>query len=176
MKFFNIYDGQKRGAFVFKCLEENVNELRIMRGEECFPSSFEIIKGYREYDFHITDLFHVHLVSQRFVDTVSGLNATGVNFVEVTIPGVKGRYFGLSVSGRSGGFDDSIATLREVELTKGFKVKQKMGVRIHESTWDHSDFFVPEGSAAIVITERIAEALSSLTNICVRPLEDMYVA
>ena len=176
MKFFNIFDEEKRGAFVFKCVEEKVDELKVMKGEEDFPSAFEIIKGVREYDFHITDLFGVYLVSQKFVETVKSLNATGVNFKEVTIPGVKGRYFGLSASGRSGGFDKSSSTIREVELTKGFKVKQKMGVTIHESTWDHSDFFVPEGSAAIVITERIAEALRSLTNICVSPLEDMIVS
>ena len=48
------------------------------------------------------------------------------------------------------------------------------GIFFDESTWDGSDFFVPEGTAMVCVTARVKEALekSDLQNFALTSLKD----
>jgi hypothetical protein len=176
VKFFTMEDAEMRGAFVFRCLEPGVDPTEILKGETYFPTAFALAEGTRKCDLHITDLFHVFLVSERFVDKTTSLNATGVRFTKVNVGNAGHVHYGLSVYGRSGGFDKSKAEERERVLPGGLTLKRKMGLSVPMDSWDGSDFFVPEGSAACIVTERLAAVLSQLRNVGIRSLADMVVA
>ncbi|MCO6436247.1 MAG: hypothetical protein J5J06_04075 [Phycisphaerae bacterium] len=92
-------------------------------------------------------------------------------------------YKGLSVLGRCGPTDDSKARLVWVEPNPEHMgmpglpvtaVQQKFGLYFDPDTWDGCDFFLPEGSAWIFVTERVAKALKKAraTNVSLTPLPE----
>jgi len=147
-------------------LELNENARKITRGE-LDPSQPVIARwfmgGDKPEDIIWTDSGTPVLLSDRMLDLFLTEGFTGWSTYDVklfsknhkTIPG----YSGLVVKGRCGPIDDSLSR----KVAKKFPARISTvwkGLYFDPSTWDGSDFFMPEGNNGwIIIVEKVKRAL-----------------
>ena len=120
------------------------------------------------------------LISERFLDTLLEVRATGWGTYPVRpydragleLPG----YHGLAVTGRAGPIDRSRSRIELLPppVPEEQAMYAEIGMYFDPGTWDGSDIFMPEGTLAVCVVERVKQALEErkLTNIEFTPLSE----
>lgn len=148
------------------------------------PLTFGISEGDRLSDFIGTTLSpKIRLVSYRVASLFRACKFRGWRTYEASLlardklrAGDDGLYI-LGITGRSGPIDDALSErvifpppVPAGEPTPGLK-----GWFFDPATWDGSDLFRPEGSDAVVVTERVRDQLAALptTNVTFERLDQV---
>jgi hypothetical protein len=125
------------------------NDQALKRGDfrPSEPFRLKIDEGKNLYDLvHYQDPFNFAL-SEKVYEALNKAKLSGWNVYPITLEGRKEKYYGFQVLGRSGG------TKKPKET--GFVI----GYDFDRSTWDGSDFFIPDGTLRILCTEKAKEVL-----------------
>jgi hypothetical protein len=154
--FFVLMNFNKRGAIrIEPILPYDVNGLSVGANPPEVPLRATISEGKRLYDIlGFQDVFN-WAMSKKFNDVLLDSGLTGWQSYEMDINGVEEQYFGFQCIGKSG------------PILKTGKKGFVKGMDFDISTWDGSDFFVPEGTLFIVCTETAKTAIekSKISNI-----------
>lgn len=160
--------GRWRAAYQFGLLGftgEDPSELvRGVRQPEK-PVELRRISGSVETDLMGTDWATLLLVSDRLVDLLRAVSATGWSVFPVNLRTHGNRplsgYHGLSVTGRAGPIRKELG--RDVLLgpfaPSGKAVPGTRGWCFDPETWDGSGVFTPEGAEAFCVTTPVADVL-----------------
>jgi hypothetical protein len=143
------------------------NHKNLIRGnyrELNFPVIFRGISGGKFTDILNTGWTDLYLISDNLKKRLVEKHFTGWSTYPIILQDKKGNqiegYHGFSVTGVSGSISHANSPSFEARyVPKGPLVRFYKGANIDLSKWDGSDFFVPEGTTAIVITKRVAEYL-----------------
>jgi hypothetical protein len=135
------------------------------------------------YDVACADGVTPILFSAKFFSVLESIGATGYKKCPITLIDKKSNlidgFSALQVMGRSGAIDRTVAKAIAMPppSPKGKPYVRFIGFRIDESGWDGSDFFVPEGTRMVIITEKVAQALKAakLNNVSVTRTTDQGV-
>jgi hypothetical protein len=137
-----------------------------------FPVVFKQEYGKKLEDILDTGWPSLFLISNRMKTVLEDNNLTGWKTFKARVLDTKGReieeYHGLSIIGRSGPIDYSKSEIIKKRLVpNGLLSKYYKGLHVGLDKWDHSDFFLPEFSFGIIVTQRVVEVLkkNKLTNI-----------
>jgi hypothetical protein len=115
-------------------------------------------------------------VSDRFVEVLRAVNATGWSVWPVTIRDGRGAvlpgFQGLAITGRCGPLDDSSARVANSEYLGG--AAAWLGLTFDPDAWDKTDVFTPQPCAHILVTDRVWHALTTarITNLATVALAD----
>ncbi len=174
-EFYVLGEGFKRGAFRVHSLGEILDPLALKRAEvsPSEPIRFHHDEGTRLYDLIGTTDAVLDLVSDRFVAVLSDNDFSGWRTYEIEIYDDAGRsvpgYHGLSATGSCGPIDDALSPVMPVAppIPQGETLPHRLGLRFHPETWDGSDVFVPVGTAHLMMTEPVRDALAKakVTNV-----------
>jgi hypothetical protein len=142
------------------------------------PLEFRRDSGSRLMDLVGTTAVAIKLFSERFVAALSAAGARGWGTYPVRLLDRAGGevpgYAGLAVSGRAGPLDRG--RTRVVALPPvgpGLPVSyEERGMYFDPASWDGTDVFVPEGTTAVCVTDRVRRALTAAgaTNLDFVPL------
>jgi hypothetical protein len=88
-------------------------------------------------------------LSEKVYEALNKAGLSGWNAYQIAIEGREEKYYGFQVLGRSGG------PIRP--KTSGFVI----GYDFDRSTWDGSDFFIPDGTLGILCTEKAKDILAN---------------
>lgn len=157
--------------------------LRLVLGnydEIDFPVLFKQDEGKKLQDVLETGTAALYLISDKMKNALTENQLTGWKTFPVRVLDKRGNeiegYHGLSITGRSGPLDYSKCPVIETRVSPSAPlVKHYVGKYIDLSTWDGSDFFLPEGSYGTIITPKAAHVLTKnkLTNIDLDRLGDI---
>jgi hypothetical protein len=136
--------------------------------------------GSRAVDFVSSTYACNVFMSQRFVDVLRAAETTGWGTYPVEVYGKDGQfmegYHGLSILGRCGPVDFAKGRLefRPPRVPNGKPYKVRVGFPFDLATLDGSDFFSPEGTYYIVVTQKARDALVSakLTGLRIVPASE----
>jgi hypothetical protein len=181
-RFFALSEAFVRGALRVHPLGD-VAYLELTRGEiaPTEPVRFHHDQGTRPMDYVGTTLGGPPLVSERLVALLgehgfTGWRTFGVEIYDehgVRVPG----YHGLSATGRSGPFDDSLSPVMTVAppVPTGEALPHRIGKRFWPETWDGSDVFSPEGAMWVVVTQAVRDVVvaAKLKNISLERLTEI---
>ena len=105
-----------------------------------------------------TDNVSIVLISDRVVHLFRSHHFSGWSTYQVRVhaKGVQQNYFGLIVTGRCGPLDRTRGEWVHKDDVPGRFLR---GVFFDEQSWDGADFFLPQGTAFIFITERVRDLL-----------------
>ena len=174
-RFHFIGEGFERGALrVRSSAPLPAAPERLTRAEATVatPISFEHDEGTRTEDFLGTTWAALDLLSDRFVEVLSGF--TGWQTYAVVIVGRDGErvpgYHGLSVTGRCGRveWERSERVILPAPVPGGRTTGGWRGLYFSPSSWDGSDIFVPnDGSTFVIVTDEVRAAAEDarLTNV-----------
>ncbi len=170
--FFTLASGWRRTALHVSPDLKDIEPEDLLLGKEvpANPIFCDYHSCSRPMDLIATTWAILFLFSEKVIKTLQGIGATGWSTFPVKVIGKNRKpvsgYYGLSVTGRSGPIslsDEDIVTLpppveggRESQWYKGF--------HFDIETWDQSDFFIPEETNIIMVTEKVALALKDATN------------
>lgn len=159
---------------------------KILKGDYTgveLPISFKQSSGKKWTDVLNPNSVSMYIVSQKFIELLEMNNITGWKSYPVILFNKEGKevcgYFGLSVVGRSGGVDYRKSEVYEKQLApNGTRNKYYKGLYIDFEQWDGSDFFIPENTLHIIITEKVKEVITKykITNISLQSLADYEIA
>ena len=145
-----------------------------------FPVNFK-----QEYGKHLTDILDtgwpsLYLISDRMKEILEKNHLTGWKVFPINLYDKKNKeitgYHGFSTTGRCGPINYKKSTIIEKRLVPtGPIYKYYKGLHIELDQWDGSDFFIPEKTCAIIITQKAANVLkkNKITNIRLKNLADM---
>ena len=147
-----------------------------------FPISFKQRSGRKLTDVLRIGYVWPFLISERLKHILEEHYFTGWKTFpvkvfdknDIEIPG----YYGFSVTGKCGPIDYIKSQIIEKSIhTDGPLYKYYKGLYVGLDQWDGSDFFLPGANKGIIITERVADALTKnkLTNIKITNLLDIEV-
>ncbi len=145
-----------------------VNAFRVTRGEDTpeQPVRARWMMGRAiPGDWLWTGHVALSLLSDRLASILHERNISGWSTYKVNLIGKKGEtipgYSGLVVRGRCGPIDDA----RSLRIPKQFPAKASTvlkGFFFDPTTWDGSDFFMPEGKSGwIYVTETVKQVFES---------------
>jgi hypothetical protein len=143
------------------------------------PLRFRRDEGKTAYDFVSTTLFSPRLISQRVVDALTARSVTGWRTFPVELEDGGDGFHGLSVTGTSGPpvqeWSEEVTV--PAPTPRGRPSQKLKGVLFDPDLWDGSDLFVPEGTAYVLGTAKVAAALQDIgaTNVEVTPITDVLV-
>ena len=172
----------KRRALHFQASARPLAWRDLLRGEvrPRQPIEFRRDSGSKPQDLLGETYGGLLLPSDRFIDALLEERITGwgtypvrlYDKAELELPG----YVGLAVTGRAGPGDRS-KTRIELQLPpvpQGQAMLAELGMYFAAETWDGSDIFIPEGTTAVCVVERVKQALEKrkLTNISFKPLSE----
>jgi hypothetical protein len=162
-QFYYLNRAWKKGEIYLKSLIEYEDQkLKVKKYTPEKPMPMVIDKGKKYFDIlTFTDPFN-WAVSDKFKEVLAAGNVTGWDSFPVDIEGSDIQYHGFQVTGKSGPLDRSAGK----GWTKGYKFDL--------STWDGSDFFCPEETLIVFITEKAKQLLeqSKLTNLSMQNIMD----
>ena len=174
-RFYFLTEGLKRGAFRVHSLGDIRDPAGMTRAEAVGhePVRFHHDEGTRLYDYVGTTWAVLALVSERFIAVLEANGFTGWATYPIEIYDERGHavpgYHGLAVTGRAGPIDNDLSPVMIVPapVPGGEALPHRIGMRFWPETWDGSDVFVPDGTAAIFVTEAVRNALvkAKVTNI-----------
>jgi len=121
--------------------------------------------GSTAYDLVSTSYGVPFLVSRGVVDALQGFRGWMTFRVELygkqneRVPG----YSGLVITGRCGPIqpERSEWIWREPAVPHGKVTRALLGIYFDEATWDGTDLFVPEKTGAVVIVQKVKDALEA---------------
>lgn len=122
------------------------------------------------------------VVSEKMRDLLDLLvDATGISFYPVNIldkelKAIDVNYYGFHATGRCGIFIKSLSrSALAKRIPTGPEFVRKVGLYFDPTTWDGSDFFVPEGTAFIFVSKRVHDIIetSGLTNVYMRSIVEI---
>lgn len=168
-KLFLMHGSLKRGALHLDPVDDlDVDDvLALARGQKQITSPLRLAwhSGSRRGDWVDATFAALNLVSDAMIELFEENGFSGWSTYPVEITGRDGEpiegYRGLAITGRCGPIDNS----RSTEVTKmpisaqGRPYRARIGLFFDESTWDGSDLFMPDESAATVVTEPVKEAI-----------------
>jgi hypothetical protein len=172
--FYLLSSSLTSSSFSVTCPEiQNQEEwMKLQRGDLqsfSFPLYFKEVTGGAK---RIKDLITagwpgVYLISERIERSLRTNNITGWKTYDVRVQDKKGEfiegYFGLSALGRCGPIDYSHCEIVDKRLVStGPIVRVYKGLPIALETWDRTDLFLPDGSTAIVVTQKVKDVLRSI--------------
>jgi len=162
MKFFQLTLSTKKSPVSFQSLVPYDEQL-LARGEINFPLPLElrVAKGTRFYDIlGLNDPFNL-VVSKNFLDAIVSHGLTGWETYPLVIENTREEYHGFFIKGRSG------------PLHRPPRPGFITGMRFDISSWDGSDFFYPEGTFQLIVSQRAQEVLTKakLTNVVLEDTE-----
>jgi hypothetical protein len=143
--------------------------ISLLRGEYesfVFPLHMEYVSGQKWTDIlNPTNAFRI--VSDRFVTILKEKGFTGWKTFSVTITDKSGNqvegYSGFSITGRCGKPDyEKSERIEKRFVPQGQLVTMLKGRHLDLRSWDGTDFFLPEGTVAIEVTDRVRRALEPL--------------
>lgn len=145
-----------------------------------FPLIFKQLSGRQWTDVLIPPSVSVCVFSIRFYEILKKNAVTGLQSYPVYIIDNKGKeiydYVGVSIIGRCGPIDYSKCEIYEKSIVPNGPVnKYYKGLFIGLDKWDGSDFFLPEGTLSIIISERVKELIQThkVSNIDLKKLSDI---
>lgn len=160
-------------------LEEKNNIVSGLYDNINFPIIFKHTYGNKVGDILDTGSASLFLISDKLKNTLEKNNLTGWKTYPVQIFDKKGDkiqgYHGFSVTGRCGPVDYRKCEITEKRLApEGPLIKHYKGLYIGLDKWDGSDFFIPEGTSGIKITQKAMNLLKTnkLTNLNCKNLMD----
>ncbi|TSE05418.1 hypothetical protein [Aquimarina algiphila] len=123
--------------------------------------------GKRTYDLLAFNDGMNKVISDKLLNLLIENEVIGFKTYPVDIKGVKEKYHGLQVIGKSGKYMKP----EKKEDNDDYSFK---GVKFDPETWDGSDIFFPEGTTALTITPRIKKILeeNNITNIEIEHISD----
>ena len=130
--------------------------------------------GNTIYDWLSTGSALMHLISERIFNLLVKNEFTGWKTYPVEVYKKNGeaieKYFGLSIIGKCGQIDDSRSEeyIKERNTPKGITRTNKLrGYYFDETTWDGSDFFCPEKTGHIFVTQAVKKIFeeAKITNV-----------
>ncbi len=144
-------DAQVKYPEILTDVRESINTYRIRKG------------GIMWTDLLFCGWPSLFVVNERVMQALDG--ATGIQFHPVTILDKKlnlidQSYYGFHVTGRCGGLIKSLC--REDiarRMPGGPEYVKRTGLYFDPGTWDGSDFFCPEGTACIIVSNKAAHVL-----------------
>lgn len=147
------------------------------------PIIFKQSSGRKWTDILNPSSVSMYIVSQRFIELLEKNNITGWKTYPIIILDKEKKevngYVGFSIIGRSGAVDYKKSTVYEKQLVpNGTMNKYYKGLYIDLDKWDNSDFFIPESSLQIIVTERVMKLIKKykLTNIILQDVTDYEVS
>lgn len=177
MEFFAVYDNEEKDAAVCNVCQNYEGLLQIIADRSVVSTNVHVASGSVFYDLLVTNAFSFFLVSENIANKLREIKAKGLELIDITVnyKNTTYQYFGLIPRGRSSSFDRT--NIHEVVRIdkKGRKFIKKAGLRIDENGWDGSDVFIPDGSEACIVTDRVADAIKSFTNIYLKPVDSILV-
>lgn len=119
------------------------------------PFKMEITEGNKLYDivgFQDTSNF---AISEKLFNLLQEHSITGWKAYEISIKGVKEKYYGFQVLGRC----EKLEQPKEAGFYTGYKFDYK--------SWDKSDFFSPDETVLLFCTQKVRDILkkNKITNI-----------
>ena len=166
--FFCFGEAFVRGSFRAHLLGELDHEWEdITRGEivPVEPVRFHHDQGGRLQDLIGTTEGTLTLVSARLVEVLATNGFSGWSTYPIELydehGGAISGYHGFAATGRSGPIDPSLSPVMPVPppVPEGETLPHRIGWRFAPETWDGSDVFSPDGSAAIVVSRSVRDAL-----------------
>ncbi len=155
-EFYKIQFEQKSNEVLLDVIDDyNDQELRSGKHIPKNQIKLKVSEGKKFYDIiRLQDPFNF-IISLKVYKLLKDNNITGWRYYEVEIEGYKEEYYGFQVLGRAG--------LIKRPKSSGFVI----GLDFKYDSWDKNDFFSPEGTMAILCTERVKEifSLNKITNI-----------
>ncbi len=137
-----------------------------------FPVVFHQFSGKKFTDILTTGWPNLFLISDRLKNFLEEHHFTGWKTYPIILKDKKNNqiegYHGLSVSGISGRIDYTNSPIIEKRwVPEGPIVKEYKGANIDLDKWNETDFFVPGGTTAIVIKNKVAQMLkkNKITNL-----------
>lgn len=159
---------------------------RIVKGDYTgveLPITFKQSSGKKWTDVLSPNSVSMYIVSKRFIELLEENNITGWKSYPITILDKKEKkisgYVGFSIIGRSGAVDYSKSGVYEKQLVpNGPKSKYYKGLYIDLDKWDGSDFFIPDGTLDIIITEKVMQLIKKhkITNTILQSLAEYEIA
>jgi hypothetical protein len=155
-------------------VELTVNPRDLLLGEAADSvTRFVSEYGLVPYDLVGCTFVELKLVSRAFCDALEARRMTGWDTYPVEFTGRHGErladFQGLAVTGRSGAMEraKSQQVIKPPRKPGGQGKRWRRGLFFAPESWDGSDIFIPEGSAWLLVTDRVKEAITDagLTNI-----------
>lgn len=150
-----------------------------------FPVAFAHVQGIKMRDILDTGWVSLYLISERLKCLLEENNLTGWKTFQIKLFKKNGveilGYYGFSIIGRAGFFNFNSSEIVHKSRTEHAPLrKYYKGLQI--TNWDHSDFFLCQGSKFIFVTSQVSDVLKkykidnvTLTNIFDIELPEDYV-
>jgi hypothetical protein len=181
--FFLLGERFRRGAIRVTTDLQPEDLWSLARGQDRHLESrtFEVVEGRAAFDLIGTDLGVAKVLSDAVFAVLRREQLTGWRSAPASIRTRDGRtihgYSLLVVCGRSGPFEDRYSERVQLPALAagGAAMPGLKGMCFDPHTWDGSDVFTPDGSAAVVVTARAGVALerARLTNIALTRLSEI---
>ena len=147
-----------------------------------FPVIFKQKHGKKINDIVDTGWVNLFLISDRMKKVLEENKLAGWKTFPIKLYDKKENeifgYQGFSVTGRSGPINyEKSEIIERRKVPTGPICKFYKGEHVNLDTWDRSDFFIPEGTCQILITEEVAEILKKhkITNMLLENLADKEI-
>lgn len=147
------------------------------------PIEFKQFSGKKWTDLLNPNSVSMYIVSKRFIELLEQNTITGWRTYPIIVLDKEGKevndYFGFSIIGKCGAIDYAKSKVYEKQLLpNGAKSKYYKGLPVGLDEWDNSDFFIPEGTLHIIITERVMQIIKKhkITNVVLQSLAEYEVA
>jgi hypothetical protein len=192
--FYKFGDGYLKSTFQAELVDppeflpDSKNDRRRLKWGDYegidFPVVFRHVYGRTLKDILGTGSISFYLISDRMKIVLEQNNLSGWKTFPIKLFGKKGEeisgYNGFSITGRGGSVDYTSGKMFEKSVNPefGFKrIKYYKGITVDLSKWDGSDFFKPDNSNGVIVTEKAANAMkeSLLTNIVLTNLMDVEI-
>ena len=184
-KIYEMAEAFSRGSFRpdlpdYRAIGRDL--LRSYHRGECIPlASLRLTwaEGFRMTDYTGTTATLPVVVSDRFVDVLREVEATGWSTYPIELHDkdsdlIEG-YCALAVKGRCGPLLDQRSRIEMRVGPTGKSKAFKVGLYFDSSTWDGNDVFLPEGTSFVFATEKVKSAVeeAGLTNVAFTPLDSV---
>jgi hypothetical protein len=176
--FSRIYEMDhafRPSVFHFEAVSDIGNSEAILKGAEepRAKLAFRAMKGTRPADLMGTTLLSLRLISQRCADLLLDNRFTGWRTHPVHLRDKRGDaiegYHCLVITGRAGSIDASRSRIEldPPPVPRGAATYVEIGMYFDPDSWDGSDIFVPQGTTAICVSERVKDAVERerITNV-----------
>lgn len=186
LDFSRIYDlgyAFSRGALHFEAVGGIEDPDKLLRGElrPRHPIEFQPESGSKARDLIGETYATLQFVSEAFINALLEERVTGWGTYPVRLYDKAGLelpgYHGLAVTGRAGPIDHSKSRIEldPPAVPTGHPTYVERGIYFDHETWDGSDVFIPEGTRAVCVVERVKRALEKrkLTNLHFTPLSEL---
>jgi len=144
-----------------------------------FPIIFKQEYGNKLRDILDTGWPSLFLISDKMKAVLENNDLTGWKTFPVIVLDKQGQeingYYGFSITGRCGKINYSKSEIIEKRLvSNGPFIKYYKGLHISLDKWDGTDFFIPEDTLHIIITDRVRQIIqkSKITNVTLQSLAE----